>query len=78
MGRYSEETKLAVVEDYCSGTAVLKVVARRHDVNVASAHAARKADLAFRPGLAISDGGVPAPSRESFDHTMHVAQAHLL
>lgn len=36
MGKYSEETKLAVVEDYCSGTAGLKVVARRHDVNVAS------------------------------------------
>lgn len=36
MGKYSEETKLAVVEDYCSGTAGLKVVARRHDVNVTS------------------------------------------
>jgi len=36
VGKYSEETKLAVVEDYCSGTAGLKVVARRHDVNVAS------------------------------------------
>jgi transposase len=36
VGKYSEETKLAVVEDCCSGTAGLKVVARRHDVNVAS------------------------------------------
>ncbi|WP_421375246.1 transposase [Paraburkholderia sp. DD10] len=36
MGKYSEETKLAVVKDYCSGTAGLKVVARRHDVDVTS------------------------------------------
>ncbi|MEM5300073.1 transposase [Burkholderia sp. JPY481] len=36
MGKYSEETKLAVVKDYCSGTARLKVVARRHDVDVTS------------------------------------------
>ncbi|MBB5464982.1 transposase-like protein [Paraburkholderia sp. CI2] len=36
MGKYSEETKLAVVKDYVSGTADLKVVARRHDVEVTS------------------------------------------
>lgn len=36
MNKYTEETNLAVVKDYCSGTAGLKVVARRHDVDVSS------------------------------------------
>ncbi|MFM0414771.1 transposase [Paraburkholderia aromaticivorans] len=36
MGKYSKETKLAVVKDYCSGTAGLKFVARLHDVDVTS------------------------------------------
>jgi transposase len=36
MGKYSDQTKLAAAEDYCSGHLGLKQVARRHDVNVAS------------------------------------------
>jgi transposase len=36
MGKYSDQTKLAVAEDYCRGRLGLKEVARRHGVNVAS------------------------------------------
>ena len=36
MGEYSDQTKLAVAEDYCMGHLGLREVARRHGVNVAS------------------------------------------
>ncbi|MNF52352.1 Transposase [compost metagenome] len=36
MGKYSDQTKLDAVKDYCSGNAGLKDVARHHDVNVSS------------------------------------------
>ena len=36
LGKYTEQAKLAAVEDYCTGQLGLKVVAQRHGVNVAS------------------------------------------
>ncbi|WP_422392583.1 transposase [Mycetohabitans rhizoxinica] len=36
LGKYTEQAKLAVVEDYCTGHHGLKVVAQRHGVNVKS------------------------------------------
>lgn len=36
MGKYTDQTKLAAVRDYCSGEAGLKAVAQRHGVNVSS------------------------------------------
>lgn len=36
MGKYTEQAKLAAVEDYCTGQLGLKVVAQCHGVNVAS------------------------------------------
>ncbi|NIF56048.1 transposase [Burkholderia sp. Ax-1724] len=51
VGKYSEETKLSVVKDYCSGTAGLKVVARRHGVNVTSLFKWRRHYLAGDFGM---------------------------
>ena len=36
MGKYTEQAKLAAVEDYCTGHHGLKIVAQRHGVNVES------------------------------------------
>ena len=36
MGKYSEQVKLAVVEDYCSDQSDLKDTAQRHGVDVSS------------------------------------------
>jgi transposase len=36
MGKYSLQTKLLAVEDYCSGQSGLKAVAHRHNVDVSS------------------------------------------
>jgi transposase len=36
LGKYSEQAKLAAVEDYCAGHHGLRIVARRHGVNVES------------------------------------------
>lgn len=36
MSKYSDQTKLAAADDYCRGHSGLKIVARRHGVNVAS------------------------------------------
>jgi len=36
LGKYTEQVKLTAVEDYCSGHHGLKIVARRHGVNVES------------------------------------------
>ncbi|MDR5776650.1 MULTISPECIES: transposase, partial [unclassified Caballeronia] len=36
MGKYTEQAKLAAVKDYCAGHHGLKVVARRHGINVES------------------------------------------
>ena len=36
MGKYSDQTRVAAAKDYCAGHLGLKVVARRHRVNVAS------------------------------------------
>ncbi|MCF7695638.1 transposase [Mycetohabitans sp. B2] len=36
MGRYTEQQKLRVVEDYLSGQSGLKTVAKRHDVDISA------------------------------------------
>src|ERR1700675_4527774 len=36
MGKYTEQAKLAAVQDYCSGRAGLRDVAHRHDVDFSS------------------------------------------
>jgi transposase-like protein len=36
MGKYTDQTKLAAVKDYCSGESGLKSVASRHGVDVSS------------------------------------------
>ncbi len=45
MNKYTEQTKLSAVEDYCSGNAGLKVVSHRHGVDASSL---RKWVAAFR------------------------------
>ncbi|WP_422393295.1 transposase [Mycetohabitans rhizoxinica] len=36
MGRYTEQQKLRVVEDYLSGQSGLKTVDKRHDVDISA------------------------------------------
>jgi transposase len=60
MGKYTEQQKLAVAEDYCSGTAGLRAVAQLHGVNVSSL---RKWAAGYREHGAA---GVQAKQRELY------------
>ncbi|MCP1121692.1 IS3 family transposase, partial [Robbsia andropogonis] len=60
MGKYTDQQKVAVAQDYCSGTAGLRAVAQRHGVNVSSL---RKWAAAFRENGAA---GVHTKKRETY------------
>ena len=56
MKKYTEQTKLSVVEEYCSGSAGHREVAHRHGVDASSAKAIRMgADLVGQAAGGLRD-----------------------